>query len=64
MPALFAADWAKRFFALFLGGESLGEAFLALRKEFLEKHGNPLGLLYAVHSDGDTRVLPPLASVN
>ncbi len=61
-PALFAAEWAKRFFfEHFLKGETLGEAFLALRREFLEQHGNPLGLLYAVHSDGDTRVAPPLA---
>jgi hypothetical protein len=59
-PALFAAEWAKRFFGVFLEGITLGEAFLALRKEFLEQHGNPLGLLYAVHSDGDTRVAPPL----
>ena len=58
-PALFAAEWAKRFFSLFLQGETLGEAFLALRKAFLDEHGNPLGLIYAVHSDGDTRVTPP-----
>ena len=44
-PALFAAEWAKRFFPRFLKGEALGEAFLALRKELLEQHGNPLGLL-------------------
>jgi hypothetical protein len=60
-PALFAAEWAKRFFELFLNGQPLGEVFLDLRKEFLEKHGNPLGLLYAVHSDGDARVDPPFA---
>ena len=30
-----------------------------LRKAFLDEHGNPLGLIYAVHSDGDTRVTPP-----
>ena len=49
------------FFQQFLAGEALGETFLALRKELLEQHGNPLGLLYAVHSDGDTRIKPPLA---
>ncbi len=59
-PALFAAEWAKRFFEHFLNGEPLGDAFLDLRKEFIQKHGNPLGLLYAVHSDGDARVDPPL----
>lgn len=28
--------------------------------EFLDQHGNPLGLLYAVHCDGDTRIEPAL----
>ena len=57
-PALFAAKWAERFFDRFLGGEALGDAFLGLRREFLGQHGNPLGLLYAVHCDGDTRIEP------
>ena len=61
-PALFAAEWAQQFFDRFLAGEPLGEAFLALRQEFLEQHGNPLGLLYAVHCSGDTRIQPALAS--
>ena len=60
-PALFAAEWAERFFDRFLGGEALGDAFLGLRREFLEQHGNPLGLLYAVHCDGDTRIEPAFA---
>ena len=57
-PALFAQAWADAFFGRFLDGESLGEAFLGLRREFLEQHGNPLGLLYAVHCDGDTQIQP------
>jgi CHAT domain len=59
-PALFAAEWAHRFFERFLDGADLGETFLELRREFLDKHGNPLGLLYAVHCDGDTRIEPAL----
>ncbi len=59
-PALFAVEWAKRFFDRFLDGAALGEAFLDLRREFLDQHGNPLGLLYAVHCDGDTRIEPAL----
>jgi len=59
-PALFAVEWAKRFFERFLDGAALGEAFLDLRREFLAQHGNPLGLLYAVHCDGDTRIEPAL----
>ena len=60
-PALFAAEWAERFFDRFLAGEAIGDAFLGLRREFLEQHGNPLGLLYAVHCDGDTRIEPAFA---
>ena len=59
-PALFAAKWAERFFDRFFAGEAIGDAFLDLRREFLEQHGNPLGLLYAVHCDGDTRIEPAL----
>ena len=62
-PALFAVEWAKRFFLRFLDGEPLAETFLTLRREFLEKHRNPLGLLYAIHCDGDTRIQPALAVV-
>ena len=60
-PALFAAEWARRFFERFLDGAALGDVFLDLRREFLASHGNPLGLLYAVHCDGDTRIEPALA---
>ena len=60
-PALFATEWALQFFPQFLGGAPLGEAFLELRRELWRKHGNPLGLLYAVYCDGDTQVAPALA---
>jgi hypothetical protein len=63
-PALFAMMWAGRFFERFLDGEPLGDTFLALRREFLKEHGNPLGLLYAVHCDGDTQIRPALAAHN
>jgi CHAT domain len=59
-PAMFAAAWAQRFFERFLDGEPLGEAFLNLRREFLLEHNNPLGLMYAVHCDGDTQIQPAL----
>lgn len=59
-PALFAKEWADRFFERFLRGEPLGEVVLGLRQEFLKKHGNPLGLLYAVHCDADTVIRPAL----
>jgi hypothetical protein len=59
-PAIFATEWAMRFFPRFLSGEPLGELFYDLRREFLDQHGNPLGLLYNVYCDGDTRVQPGL----
>jgi len=63
-PAPFAEAWATRFFQRFLGGEALGVAFLALRRQFLREKGNPLGLLYAVHCDCDTLVTPALADLS
>jgi hypothetical protein len=44
-PAIFASEWALRFFPRFLDGAPLGDLFLELRREFHTKHGNPLGLL-------------------
>ncbi len=61
-PALFAIEWAKRFFDRFLKGESVGEIFLALRKEFYEQNRNLMGLLYALYVDGDTRLDPGVAA--
>jgi hypothetical protein len=56
-PALFAEEFAKRFFEQFLKAEaSLGEIFLALRREFYFENHNLLGLLYALYVDGDTRL--------
>jgi len=60
VPVLFAVEWARRFFERFLAGAALGEVFLALRREFLELHGNPLGLFYAGYCDGDTKVKPSM----
>jgi len=61
-PALFATAWAQEFFPRFLTGQPLGELFRDLRSEFCLKHGNPLGLLYAVYCDGDTKIQPGLSS--
>lgn len=56
-PALFAEEFAKRFFELFLKGElSLGEIFLQLRQEFYNDHHNLMGLVYALYVDGDTKL--------
>jgi hypothetical protein len=60
VPALFAADWAKNFFDRFLKGQSLGQVFLDLRREYFFNRNNILGLLYAVYCNADTEVTPPL----
>jgi hypothetical protein len=59
-PALFAAEWARRFFDRFLAGGSLGQIALDLRREFFYEHNNLLGLLYALYVDGDTQIVPGL----
>jgi len=60
-PAIFATHFALKFFPRFLAGEPIGDLFLSLRREFAEQHGNPLGLLYAVYCDGDTKIHPGLS---
>ncbi|HKQ99998.1 MAG TPA: CHAT domain-containing protein, partial [Pyrinomonadaceae bacterium] len=60
IPAVFASEWARRFFARFLPGKSLGELFLELRREFFFDHKNLLGLAYALYCDGDTQINPGL----
>jgi hypothetical protein len=57
-PALFAQEWARRFFDSFLAGNPLGQIFLNLRRDFFFNHNNAMGLLYAVYCDGDTQVVP------
>ncbi len=60
VPALFALDWAGKFFDQFLAGKPLGQIFLDLRRDYFFNHNNILGLLYAVYCDADTQVSPPL----
>ena len=60
-PALFAVRFAEAFFDRLLDGQSVGDSVHESRRAFLEQHRNPLGLLYAVHCDADTRVDPALA---
>lgn len=60
MPALFASEWAQKFFERFLKGDSIGQIFLDLRRDYFFNHNNPLGLLYAVYCDADTCIAPAL----
>jgi len=60
VPALFAMDWAEKFFDQFLAGKTIGQIFLDLRRDYFFNHNNILGLLYAVYCDADTQVTPAL----
>jgi hypothetical protein len=60
-PAIFATRWADAFFEQFLDGATVGATVLKLRQDFLRNHGNPLGLIYAVHCDADTSINPAIA---
>lgn len=57
VPALFAQQWAKRFFTDFLtGNDDIGTVLLKMRQHFVNEHGNGLGLLYGLHCNADTLV--------
>lgn len=55
-PVRFAIAWAQLFFDRLLQGATVGETVHALTRSFLTEHGNPLGLMYAVHCNADTRL--------
>lgn len=57
VPALFAEEWARQFFSLFLKGDELGAVMLKLRQQFVNECGNGLGLLYGLHCNADTQVV-------
>jgi hypothetical protein len=53
-PALFAAEFAKEFLTRFAqGNQRLGDILLNMRREYLLKKNNVMGLVYALHSSGD-----------
>jgi CHAT domain-containing protein len=57
-PALFAAEFAKEFLARFVKGEqNLGDILLELRRDYLLKKNNVMGLVYALHSSGEVCVV-------
>jgi hypothetical protein len=60
VPVVFAVEFAERFFDRLLDGQQVGESVLAVRRELVEQHRNPLGLMYAVHCDANTRIDPAL----
>lgn len=62
VPAVVAGEFARRFFAAFFSGRrSVGQILWELRREFLQRHQNPLGLLYSVYRGADV-MLPAALS--
>ncbi|GAB4110548.1 MAG: hypothetical protein OHK0050_06060 [Roseiflexaceae bacterium] len=56
-PSQFAADFAKQFITRFSRGNTpIGDLLLALRQEYLTKHNNVMGLVYALYSSGEVMV--------
>jgi hypothetical protein len=64
VPVVFAVEFAERFFDRLLDGKQVGDSVLAVRRELVEQHRNPLGLMYAVHCDADTRIDPALLATS
>ncbi len=57
-PVYFAAEFAKTFIAEFAKGEeTLGEIFLRMRRRYRDEHNNVMGLVYALYTSGDLRVV-------
>jgi hypothetical protein len=59
VPDLFAAAFARHFYALFLGATprlTIGEALRQTRLHFLEQHNNPLGLAYGLYTPAQYRL--------
>jgi hypothetical protein len=61
VPAVFAADYARKLLELMLDVDACGESprlgilVRDLAKEFLKNHHNPLGLIYGLHAGTDVR---------
>lgn len=60
VPDAVASTFSKYFYSQLLTGSSLGTAIHTTRWKLLERHRNPLGLLYTVHADPEIRVQRPI----
>jgi CHAT domain len=60
VPPWAAAMFAQHFFCAYLGDgrktQSLGESLAHARREMLEKHGNPVGVLYVAYGNTATAI--------
>jgi len=63
VPAIFACEFARRFFSAFFEGgpgNSIGEILLRIRRELLDQMCNPLGLIYSLYRGADVYLANPL----
>ena len=57
LPAVFATEFATRFFTDFLAGnQRVGEIMRRLVRQFADDHANPLALLYSLYHGLDTHL--------
>ncbi|HEY0404177.1 MAG TPA: CHAT domain-containing protein [Pyrinomonadaceae bacterium] len=56
IPDDFAASFSEQFYRALLGGRPLGDAIYHAKWQMLERHNNPLGILYTVYADPDMYV--------
>jgi hypothetical protein len=63
VPAVFAGEFARRFFGEFFQGgpdRSIGKILHKLRCEFMDKYNNPIAVLYSVYRGGDVHLRAPV----
>jgi len=56
IPDIFASQFSKQFYLHLLRGFGVGEAVFWARRKLLERHKNPLGILYTAYVDPYLRV--------
>jgi hypothetical protein len=60
VPVIFSSAFAIRFFEKLLNGERIGDIMLQLRREFLEKHNNLMGLNYIALCNSELHLTSPI----
>jgi hypothetical protein len=59
VPDTFAAAFVEQLYQHLLAGRPLGESMLAARRYFLDKQGDPSGLLYSMYASPSIRLTRP-----
>lgn len=72
IPAVFAGEFARRFFEEFFRGDQdktalkrqIGTILLKMRQEYLDSYNNPLGLLYSLYRGADVHLSKAIPRTN